>query len=51
MNSCIKCGRNNVAGPFYEQWWMGTEKLRYRCLTCGYQWTTHTMDNKKKTED
>lgn len=46
MTRCPKCSRSEISGPHYEAC-AGVEKLRYRCVTCGYTTTTPTHDTEE----
>jgi len=43
---CPKCGMGNIIGPRYEHkpHSITGERLRYVCATCGYSFTTPTLD-------
>lgn len=57
---CVKCG--NIAVPpkarygFFLQDYPypaskdGIEKIRYRCMVCGYYWIKDTLDNMEETD-
>ena len=50
MTTCPKCGARKIVGPKYERAgvWGQTERLRYRCLSCGYSMTTPTLDQQDR---
>lgn len=50
MITCPKCGGGSISGPLYEPAQRGVhlrDRLRYRCLTCGYSETRPTRDQDK----
>lgn len=46
--TCKKCGSSHLVGPIYRKSIMGRESLDYICSTCGYMWSTPTLDAQEK---
>lgn len=44
---CRKCASGRIAGPRYTVQY-GRESLRYRCLTCGYEWSACTVEQQQR---
>ena len=43
---CPKCGSNKIQGSAFA-YLQGFERLKYRCETCGYTYTTPTKEQEK----
>lgn len=45
--SCKKCGGCYVSGPRYRRDATCNEALHYTCVTCGFSWSTPTVDKRE----